>query len=105
MSKPIHQETVFHATPSRIYGVLLDSKTFSQFSGGMAARSLPMRVERSRVSADEQGYLPAEAWPRVYSAIATAGPIATPTVEAAEKVGNSMVAGARFVNYRLSLAA
>ena len=41
MSKPIHQEIVFNAKPSRIYDVLLDSKKFSQFSGGMPAEIAP----------------------------------------------------------------
>jgi hypothetical protein len=43
---------------------------------------------------DADGRSLAEGFPSVYNVIATAGPIAAPTIEAAEKVGNSMVAGA-----------
>jgi activator of HSP90 ATPase len=37
MSEPIHQEVAFKATPKRIYEVLLDSKSFSEFTGGAPA--------------------------------------------------------------------
>jgi activator of HSP90 ATPase len=37
MSEPIHQEVVFKATPKRIYETLLDSKSFSEFTGGAPA--------------------------------------------------------------------
>jgi activator of HSP90 ATPase len=37
MSGPIHQEIVFKASAKRIYDTLLDSKAFSEFTGGAAA--------------------------------------------------------------------
>jgi activator of HSP90 ATPase len=37
MSRPIHQEIVFRADPKRVYDALLDSKQFSEFTGGAAA--------------------------------------------------------------------
>jgi uncharacterized protein YndB with AHSA1/START domain len=33
MSKPIHQEVVFKASPKRVYEALLDAKQFSEFTG------------------------------------------------------------------------
>ncbi len=37
MSKPIHQEVVFQASPRRVYEALTDAKHFSAFSGGAPA--------------------------------------------------------------------
>ena len=41
MSKPIHQEVVFKASPRRIYEVLTDSGKFSQMSGGAPTEISP----------------------------------------------------------------
>jgi activator of HSP90 ATPase len=37
MSKPIHREVDFKASPQRLYEALLDAKQFSAFSGGAVA--------------------------------------------------------------------
>jgi uncharacterized protein YndB with AHSA1/START domain len=37
MSKTIHQEVDFTASPGRVYGALTDSKQFTAFSGGVPA--------------------------------------------------------------------
>lgn len=37
MSEPIHHEIIFNANAKRIYGTLLDSKQFSEFTGGLPA--------------------------------------------------------------------
>jgi activator of HSP90 ATPase len=37
MSKPIHQEVVFTATPKQVYEALTDARQFSQFTGGAPA--------------------------------------------------------------------
>ena len=41
MSKPIHQEVVFKASPRRIYEVLMGSGEFSQMSGGAPTEISP----------------------------------------------------------------
>lgn len=38
MAQSIHQEITFKASPNRVYDALLDSKRFSDFTGGAAAR-------------------------------------------------------------------
>jgi Recombinase zinc beta ribbon domain len=55
---------------------------------------------------DADGQLPGEYWPRVYFVTTCETPDAkTPVISASYQVENSMVAGGRFVNFRLSLAA
>ena len=41
MSKPIHQEVDFKASPQRVYQALTDAKKFSAFSGGLPAEIQP----------------------------------------------------------------
>jgi uncharacterized protein YndB with AHSA1/START domain len=37
MSKPIHQEIVFNASPKRVYEALTNARQFSKFTGGAPA--------------------------------------------------------------------
>jgi len=38
VSEPIHQEVLFKASPKQLYETLLDSKKFSEFTGGAPAK-------------------------------------------------------------------